>query len=215
FARLMQAPAGEREHLARATSRACEQRAASSARFGAELAWAARIGELYPGDVGVVSALLLNLLRLSPGEAIYLPAGNLHAYLDGTGVEIMASSDNVLRGGLTPKHVNVPELLRVLDFSPLEVEPLRAVVQGAEHVYPTPAREFQLSYFDLVDQQHEVAVSGPEIWLVTAGEVELSAASGEASRLDKARSAFVSAETGALRLRGSGRIFRAKVAQPA
>ena len=65
----------------------------------------------------MLAALLLNRLVLEPGEAIFLPAGNLHAYLHGTGVEMLANSDNVLRGGLTPKHVDVPELLRVLDFT--------------------------------------------------------------------------------------------------
>jgi mannose-6-phosphate isomerase len=214
FSRLMQAPGTEREQLARATADACLARAAHSQHFRNELDWGARIGQLYPGDVGVVSALLLNLVRLEPGEAIYLPAGNLHAYLGGTGVEIMASSDNVLRGGLTPKHVNVPELLRVLDFRPLQVEPLRSVVDQAEHVYLTPAREFRLSYFDLASQALELAVTGPEIWLVTAGAIELAAASAPALRLEPARSAFVSASTGKLRLSGSGRIFRAKVAQP-
>ena len=74
------------------------------------------LGERYPGDAGVLAALLLNRLVLGPGEAVYLAAGNLHAYLRGTGVEILANSDNILRCGLTPKHVDVPELLRVLDF---------------------------------------------------------------------------------------------------
>ena len=74
------------------------------------------LAERYPGDAGVLAALLLNRVTLAPGEALYLPAGNLHMYLSGAGVELMANSDNVLRGGLTPKHVDVPELLRVLDF---------------------------------------------------------------------------------------------------
>ena len=214
FVRLMQAPSAERGQLARATTDACRARAAHSQRFASELGWAVKIGELYPGDVGVVSALMLNLLRLEPGEAIYLPAGNLHAYLGGTGVEIMASSDNVLRGGLTPKHVDVPELLKVLDFRPLHVEPLRSVVEAREHVYLTPAREFRLSYFDLAAAPLEVTVTGPEIWLVTSGAIELSAGGAAALRLEPARSAFVSASTGRLRLSGSGRIFRAKVAHP-
>jgi mannose-6-phosphate isomerase len=215
FGRLMQAPAEQRTALALATSAACAARQARSQRFADELAWGARIGALYPGDVGLVSALLLNLIRLTPGEAIYLPAGNLHAYLGGTGVEIMASSDNVLRGGLTPKHVNVPELLRVLDFSPLHVTPLRPAPGGAsEQVYSTPAREFRLSYFDLDDRAIDVDVNGPEIWLVTAGRFTLGHEGAPPLELSQARSAFVSASTGALRLHGSGRIFRAKVAQP-
>ncbi len=133
FSGLMQAPLATQRSLAEVTAAACLARAPESTRFADELSWAARIGELYPGDVGVVSTLLLNLVRLEPGEAVYLPAGNLHAYLGGTGVEIMASSDNVLRGGLTPKHVNVPELLRVLDFRPLQIDPLRAVAHADEH----------------------------------------------------------------------------------
>jgi mannose-6-phosphate isomerase len=215
FSALMQAAPALRQALARATTEACRARAPSSARFAAELGWAARMGELYPGDVGVVSALLLNLIRLDSGEAIYLPAGNLHAYLGGTGVELMASSDNVLRGGLTPKHVNVPELLRVLDFRPLRVEPLRPVTngaRGAEHAYATPAREFRLSYFDLANASVTLDVDGPEIWLVTQGAFELTATQDSVVRLAQARSAFVSASTGALTVRGSGRIFRAKVA---
>jgi mannose-6-phosphate isomerase len=126
----------------------------------------------------------------------------------------MASSDNVLRGGLTPKHVDVAELLRVLDFRPLPVAPLLPMLQGAaEHVFPTPAREFCLSYFDLAGQDQAVTVNGPELWLATAGSIELRAQGGRRLELSRARSAFVSASTGELELRGTGRIFRAKVAQ--
>lgn len=214
FARLMTAPAAERSALALAATRACQAKAGSSPRFASELGWGARIGALYPGDVGVVVALLLNLVRLAPGQAIYLPAGNLHAYLEGAGVEIMASSDNVLRGGLTPKHVNVQELLRVLDFSPLHVEPLNAVKVGAEHVYRTAAREFQLSYFDVAEATVTATVSGPEIWLVTAGRVELRSADLSRVELGAGKSAFVSADAGDLQLSGSGRIFRSRVAHP-
>jgi mannose-6-phosphate isomerase len=154
----------------------------------------------------------LNLLQLKPGEAIYLPAGNLHAYLSGTGVEIMASSDNVLRGGLTSKHVDVDELMHVLDFSPLEVEPLRPRAHGPEHVYETPAPDFRLSYFDLLDAPVEVPVDGPEIWLVTRGDVSLSDAHRHTLTLTSGRSAFIGASAKQLTLGGNGRVFRAKVA---
>ena len=86
--------------------------------FVAEAKTVLELGERYPGDAGVLAALLLNRITLQPGESIFLPAGNLHSYLHGVGMEVMANSDNVLRGGLTPKHVDVPELLRVLDFTP-------------------------------------------------------------------------------------------------
>ena len=99
--------------------------------FAAEAKTVLELGERYPGDAGVLAALLLNRITLAPGEGIYLSAGNLHAYLRGVGLEVMANSDNVLRGGLTPKHVDVPELLRVLNFTPTTESQLRA---------PTPIR---------------------------------------------------------------------------
>ena len=103
------------------------------------------LGESYSGDAGVLAALLLNRLVLGPGEAIFLPAGNLHAYLHGTALEILANSDNVLRGGLTPKHVDVPELLRVLDFGFGDMTVTTGERNGARHVYRTTASEFELS----------------------------------------------------------------------
>ena len=105
------------------------------------------LGERYPGDAGVLAALLLNRMSLKPGEAIFLPAGNLHTYLRGIAVEVMANSDNVLRGGLTPKHVDVPELLRILDFHPVPEASLRPEMHrdGPELIYAIPADEFAVS----------------------------------------------------------------------
>ncbi|MBV8929333.1 MAG: mannose-6-phosphate isomerase, class I, partial [Mycobacteriaceae bacterium] len=115
--------------------------------FVAEAKTVLELGERYPADAGVLASLLLNRISLAPGEAIYLPAGNLHSYLHGVAVEVMANSDNVLRGGLTPKHVDVPELLRVLDFHPAPVSSLhpRMSQDGPESVYGTPFEEFSLS----------------------------------------------------------------------
>ena len=96
---------------------------AEAARQGNEDAaweWVARLHARYPGDVGTLSPLYLNLVTLAPEEALFLSAGELHAYLEGTAIEIMANSDNVLRGGLTPKNVDVPELLGVLSGNVLE-----------------------------------------------------------------------------------------------
>src|SRR5262249_45139466 len=126
FRALMTMPAPSRAGVVDATLAAC---ARASEPFAHERALALRLAALHPGDIGIVSALLLELVHLEPGEAIYLGAGNLHAYLGGTGVEIMASSDNVLRGGLTKKHVDVPELLRVLDFGagPAQIRRPRAL----------------------------------------------------------------------------------------
>ena len=124
-------------------------------KFAAEAKTVLELGERYPGDAGVLAALLLNRITLKPGEAIYLPAGNLHTYLHGVGVEVMANSDNVLRGGLTPKHVDVPELLRVLDFTPAsdDVAASQITTDGIELVYDTPAPEFAVSVL-CIDGEH-------------------------------------------------------------
>jgi mannose-6-phosphate isomerase len=106
---------------------------------------AIELNAFHPDDPGVLAALLMNRIRLHPGEALYMPPGNLHAYLSGGGIEIMANSDNVMRGGLTRKYVNVEELLAIVDFTPgfrgliTPIEESRGVWR-----YPTPAPEFGL-----------------------------------------------------------------------
>jgi mannose-6-phosphate isomerase len=100
---------------AMAVIEACIRTTSASAEAG----WVRRLAARYPGEPSVAAALLLNLVRLDPGECLRLDAGNLHAYLGGAGVELMGNSDNVVRGGLTMKHVDVDELLRILDPEPL------------------------------------------------------------------------------------------------
>ena len=108
--------------------------------------WMTRLSNEYPSDIGILAPLLLNLIELKPGEALFLPAGELHAYLEGVGLELMANSDNVLRGGLTPKHIDVPELLKVLSFKPRPVNILEAVKKNKnERVYASAADEFVLT----------------------------------------------------------------------
>jgi mannose-6-phosphate isomerase len=190
-----------RTTLVAQVERAC---AAAPSGWERECGWAARLCRAYPGDVGVVGALLLNLVTLEPGEAISLPAGNLHAYLEGVGVELMANSDNVLRGGLTPKHVDVPELLRVLDFTHGPVNVLAPA--GAVAVYETPAPDFELTRVTVAGPV-ELKRRGAELLLVTAGHVR---ANGQA--LSRGQSAFLGAnESGTVRLEGDGVVFRATV----
>jgi mannose-6-phosphate isomerase len=212
FFELALTAAPDQQHeLARETLASCRRLAAAPGEFTKELAWAVRIGQKYPGDAGLVVALALNLIELAPGDAIYLPAGNLHSYLEGTGVEIMASSDNVLRGGLTPKHIDVPELLAVLDFhaGPAALAPVSE--RGAEHVYETPAPDFALSRVELSPAPASIApVSGPEIVVVTRGRATL-ARGGETLELASGASAFVPAVGGGYSLGGSGTAFRARV----
>lgn len=131
-----------------------------------------RVHDKYPNDVGVLAALLLNYVQMRPGEALYLAAGQLHAYLAGLGVEIMANSDNVLRGGLTSKHVDVPELVKVLDFSSLE-DPFAATSeQGNVVSFHLPVQDFIMSAHR-VDAEHPMHVDtdGPAIILCTEGQV--------------------------------------------
>ncbi len=189
-------------------------------QFSAEAKTVLELGERYPGDAGVLASLLLNRFTLRPGEGIYLPAGNLHAYLHGVGIEVMANSDNVLRGGLTPKHVDVPELLRVLDFTPASVAALRPATSqdGMETVYETPAPEFSVSVLgidgDLLG--HEIDApsrhDGPQILLCAEGSVVVHAKSSVVT-LARGAAAWVSADDGPIRLvaQSPTKLFRATV----
>ncbi|KUI19196.1 mannose-6-phosphate isomerase [Mycobacterium sp. GA-1285] len=188
--------------------------------FAAEAKTVLELGERYPGDAGVLASLLLNRITLSPGEGIYLPAGNLHTYLSGIGVEVMANSDNVLRGGLTPKHVDVPELLRVLDFTPAEDVVVRPenVEDGIEWVYHTPAQEFSLSVLDIDDERvgHEIDAparhDGPQLLLCAEGSTMVHAKGGTVT-LKRGSAAWVPADEGPIRLAASEptKLFRATV----
>ncbi|MGW2662145.1 mannose-6-phosphate isomerase, class I [Nocardia tengchongensis] len=189
-----------------------------SKEFVAEVRTALELAEAYPGDAGVLAALLLNRITLEPGEGLFLDAGNLHAYLRGVGVEIMANSDNVLRGGLTPKHVDVPELLRVLDFEPLDLPVIEAErVSDSVFRYHTPAPEFGLSRFELAADAEPVPVvgSGPVIALVTHGRVRLFQ-SGHDLIVECGRAAWISAADGGIRAQavdGAAQLFCAAVGE--
>ena len=151
-------------------------------------------------------------MTLKPGQALYLSAGNLHAYLFGVGVEIMANSDNVLRGGLTPKHVDVPELMRVLDFSAGDVKVLDGGgPEGGEIVYPTPAPEFRLSRLSRAhsDPARLLDHDGPQVLLVTSGELVLTDSTGMRVAIGRGRSAWIAARDREVRLTGDGTAFRA------
>ncbi len=186
--------------------------------FAAEARTVLELGERYPGDAGVLAALLLNRISLAPGQAIYLPAGNLHSYLHGVGVEVMANSDNVLRGGLTPKHVDVPELLRVLDFTPVDDVRVATRHDGIETVYETPASEFATSVLTLEGEDLGLEVDapsahdGPQVLVCTQGAVTARAKSG-AVRLQRGAAAWVAADDGPIRLRADepSTVFRATV----
>ncbi|MGP4089911.1 mannose-6-phosphate isomerase, class I [Streptomyces sp. KR55] len=194
----------DREEMARTVAEAT----AACSRLGGAYAPYADLAHHYPGDPGVIAAMLLNHVRLQPGEALYLGAGIPHAYLDGLGVEIMANSDNVLRCGLTPKHVDVPELLRIVRFEPSDPGVLRPEASpDGEEVYETPIDEFRLSRYVLPagGAAHDLTRATPQILLCTAGTVR----AGE-HELTPGRSVFVPAGEKA-EVSGTGTVFRATV----
>ncbi|MER5700951.1 mannose-6-phosphate isomerase, class I [Micromonospora sp. NPDC002296] len=198
---LLSWPAAERAGLV------ADVLAAQAAGPDAELARA--LAGHYPGDPGVLVALLLNHLRLAPGEAIWMPAGNLHAYLRGTGVEIMAASDNVLRGGLTPKRVDVDELLRVLRFEVLDdprvaPEPVSAGVVR----WPVPVEDFALHRvrLDAGALPVRLTVPGPRVVFCRAGRLSVDDGRGVVA-LVPGRSAIGPADAGPLVLDGEGEAY--------
>ncbi|MCW2741133.1 MAG: manA [Blastococcus sp.] len=156
--------------------------------------WAASLAQTYPGDPGVVISLMCNHLRLAPGEAVFLPAGNLHAYLSGAGVEVMASSDNVLRGGLTRKHVDLAALIEVLDFTDGRVPVIHPVLGPGGLRYPVPVEDFDLTRVQLDGQSGALTTGGPQMLLCTEGTAVLGSADDEVV-LGKGTSAFVPAGT--------------------
>ena len=132
--------------------------------------------ELYPGDPAVIAPLYLNVFRLEPGEAVFLRAGILHAYCRGFGVELMTNSDNVLRGGLTAKHIDIPELLKVADFNPMTPEILKPEPDLSCFTYLTPCGEFSLSVMRggaNAAAWPPTALAGPSIGIVTQGELSI------------------------------------------
>ncbi|KQQ68816.1 mannose-6-phosphate isomerase, class I [Microbacterium sp. Leaf320] len=167
----------------------------------------AAIADTYPGDPGVVVALLMNHVVLRRGEGVFLRAGLLHAYISGLGVEIMAASDNVLRGGLTPKRIDVPELLSILDTTTGEVPVLRPAEVGAITEYPVPVADFALSRVALNGDEVSVDVSGPTMVLVTAGRVEVRGQDGESLAVPIGTAAFATPDEGRLALSGQGEAF--------
>jgi mannose-6-phosphate isomerase len=202
---------GQHDELIRQTLEAAERGQHTSGPDKQHLSWIANLGRVYPGDVGVVTALLLNYVALEVGQAIFLPARSLHSYLSGVGIEIMASSDNVLRGGLTPKHVDAAELLKVLCFEPM-IPPIATttLLSTEEQAFLTPAADFRLSRITL-DGRYPLAPIGPELLLCAEGNVSLMAKDEAAIHLDRGESAFIAAVSQGVTLEGHGTLFRATV----
>lgn len=185
----------------------------AKAKQGEQAALAfARVQEfsaLYPGDAGLFAPLMLNVVELQPGEAMFLYAETPHAYLRGTGIEIMANSDNVLRAGLTPKFMDVPELVRNIKFQPVKREDLRMRPSelAGRLIYPIPVEDFR---FDVIDaaKVDEFSIESAEILLCLDGEFEVKSAE-QSITVHKGESIFIGADTVAYRVSGAGQYVRA------
>ena len=178
--------------------------------------WIKKLSQEYPGDIGVLSPLYLNVLKLNPGEAIYLPARELHAYLSGSGLEIMANSDNVLRGGLTQKYIDKTELINVLSFTPGTPEITKSKKSDSfEAFYSSMAEEFILSVIDLPDDESVYKKDGQksiEIILCTEGDAEiLDVRTGERKLLFKGTSMLIPAAVDEYSIKGRSTIYKASV----
>ena len=199
---LLTAGASETTGLTDALVEACDR--SGQGPWMAETDWTTRLHSLHPGDAGIVVALLLNHVHLEPGDGLALGAGLLHSYLHGAAVEVMANSDNVVRGGLTPKHVDVPELVRIVDCHP--TTPLVDSPTGPIHTYRSGAAEFEVSRL-VLDGHHGARVVGPEILVVTEGSFQLTGAD-RTFELGPGQPIWIDAADGHWSADGTGTLFR-------
>jgi mannose-6-phosphate isomerase len=174
----------------------------------------------YPGDPAIIAPLYLSVFHLEPGEAVFINAGILHAYIHGLGVELMANSDNVLRGGLTPKHIDVPELMNILDFNPVKLQIIQPEPGSCCFTYPSPCEEFSLTVMrgeaaGAAAKPAAFARNAPTLCIVTEGEVLMETSSDADSMvLKQGESAFIPPAVGGkgpLVLRGGYTLYAASI----
>lgn len=175
--------------------------------------WILKLMDYYPGDVGCLAPIVLNLLKLHKWEAINLPSSQPHAYLKGTAIEIMANSDNVVRGGLTTKHKDIPEFIACLSFDSLKIEALKGIPQSdAFFVYPSENTEYRISKMEL-DGQLEISgrADSPEILLCLEGSLNLKSKDATAVTMKQGSSVFITADEESYTLAGKAVLVRADV----
>jgi mannose-6-phosphate isomerase len=209
--------------LVAAVVAACQRLAEAGGPYADACAAAVRVAADRPGDIGVVALLLMRHAVLQPGQAVFMPAGGLHAYLRGTGIELLANSDNVVRSGLTSKHIDVPELLKLLD--PAVEVPILAprVLPDGITWFDTPVPEFRLHVIELTGP--ELALPGalpapvlpgaaPRILLCLGGSCTLRAATGQELPLTRGASCFVPFADGPVHATGHARLIQATPGAP-
>ena len=177
--------------------------------------WVVNLYKENPDDMGIFAPIFLNLISLKPGQALFLPSGELHAYLDGFGIELMANSDNVLRGGLTKKHIDVPELIRVLNFEEKEVDVLMPQKnKECEGVYYSIAEEFVLS---VIYDEKNISYTSPEkrsveIILCTDGKASVTDISiNENITLTRGTSVIIPSSVKKYKIEGKATLYKASV----
>ena len=177
--------------------------------------WMIDLHKEYPKDIGVFSPIMLNLVCLKPGEAMFLPSGELHAYLDGVGIELMANSDNVLRGGLTPKYIDVQELLNVLNFEEREINILLAAeIDECECAYERLAEEFFLSVISVKEEigYHSADRRSVEIILCTDGSATIAdLGKNDNVFVERGNSIMIPAVVEKYRIQGNATLYKAAV----
>jgi mannose-6-phosphate isomerase len=212
LAQILAWPEGSRAERIDQVVQGCAAVAGRGGPYAAACAATVRVAAEHPGDLGIVATLLMRHAVLQPGQAVFMPAGGLHAYLHGTGVELLANSDNVVRAGLTPKHIDVPELVALTDpavaVPVLEPRPLG----GGVFVYDSPAPEFRLYRAELGDGEITLpGADGARIVLCTAGAAELRAGGGASEARDLAvgrgESCFIAAADGPVTAAGPAMVF--------
>ena len=208
FTGAMQLREGKMEHIIEDTVHYAQH------QQGVRYEWIQKFYEMYGTDAGVLSPLYLNIFCLKKGQAVYLPAGELHAYLHGMAVELMANSDNVLRGGLTPKHVDVEELTHVLTFKSSKPNILEA--QGPDGAYKTPSSEFEMHRVELGPDYMINGGNPAQIILCTQGRITLETIAGNPNDsqrivIQRGESVFMPYHAGGYMASGRGELFFAQI----
>lgn len=168
----------------------------------------------FPDDIGILAPLYLNIIVLDPGEALYCPSGIMHTYISGTGLELMASSDNTLRGGLTAKHIDIPELLSVLNPEPYLPAKLRLEAERGIVSYKTPSDDFKLSVVRLDNTSAEYMAESPSIIIGSTGNITASCSNSDSCRIARGSIIFVPANGKQIVFSGKGVCYIASTPVP-
>lgn len=204
----------ERRKLVSSALDACTRADQPGHPFRDEAQFALELADTHSNDPGVLVALLLHRLVLKPGDGLFVPAGVMHAYLQGMAVEVMASSDNVLRGGLTPKHVDVPELLKLVRFT-AEMPQVSSLEPGgfSEQFYDVDAEQFLLSRIVISEGNHWCATyrRGPEMFLCVEGTLDLTGPHVGRTRLNPGECIWIGANDDVYCASGNAKAYRVQV----